>query len=155
MASNVGAFLALPPQIFLVLFLVFLNSFQGFGIRFVRYQYLTNEYGFSDKAAASLLGVQATLNLFFAGVGAVLTDAVGVRRCAMVAMSVSIVGRALVAFGRSRPVSRGRDDVPGTVSNKTSVVAGRASSSTRASSSSRPSARRCCPWASIACRSRS
>jgi nitrate/nitrite transporter NarK len=102
MASNVGAFLALPPQIFLVLFLVFLNSFQGFGIRFVRYQYLTNEYGFSDKAAASLLGVQATLNLFFAGVGAVLTDAVGVRRCAMVAMSVSIVGRALVAFGRSR-----------------------------------------------------
>ncbi|KAH8048283.1 hypothetical protein JL721_11987 [Aureococcus anophagefferens] len=111
MASNVGAFLALPPQIFLVLFLVFLNSFQGFGIRFVRYQYLTNEYGFSDKAAASLLGVQATLNLFFAGVGAVLTDAVGVRRCAMVAMSVSIVGRAL-----SWPLGgRGRCPVAGTM----------------------------------------
>ncbi|KAH8044308.1 hypothetical protein JL721_12890 [Aureococcus anophagefferens] len=109
MASNVGAFLALPPQIFLVLFLVFLNSFQGFGIRFVRYQYLTNEYGFSDKAAASLLGVQATLNLFFAGVGAVLTDAVGVRRRAMVAMSrlelyasflvLAPVGEALLSVG--------------------------------------------------------
>ena len=54
-ASNVGAFLALPPQIFVVLLLVFLNSFQGFGMRFVRYQYLTNEYGLSDAAAATEL----------------------------------------------------------------------------------------------------
>ena len=101
-ASNVGAFLALPPQIFVVLLLVFLNSFQGFGMRFVRYQYLTNEYGLSDAAAASLLGAKATLDVCCGLVGSVLVDVVGVRRCSIFALSVSVVGRALVSFCRSR-----------------------------------------------------
>ena len=52
--------------------------------------------------AASVLGTSASLHVAFGLIGAVLTDAVGVRRVALTALSISVVGRGLLAFGRSR-----------------------------------------------------
>ena len=100
--DNVVAFTALPNSVRLVLLLVFLNSFRSFGLRFVQQLYLTNEFGLDDLEAASVLGTSASLHVVFGLIGAVLTDAVGVRRVALTALSISVVGRGLLAFGRSR-----------------------------------------------------
>ena len=100
--DNVVAFTALPNSVRLVLLLVFLNSFRSFGLRFVQQLYLTNEFGLDDLEAASVLGTSASLHVAFGLIGAVLTDAVGVRWVALTALSVSVVGRGLLAFGRSR-----------------------------------------------------
>ena len=100
--DNLVAFTALPNSVRLVLLLVFLNSFRSFGLRFVQQLYLTNEFGLDDLEAASVLGTSASLHVAFGLIGAVLTDAVGVRRVALTALSVSVVGRGLLAFGRSR-----------------------------------------------------
>ena len=100
--DNVVAFSALPNSVRLVLLLVFLNSFRSFGLRFVQQLYLTNEFGFDDLEAASVLGTSASLHVAFGLIGAVLTDAIGVRRVALTALSISVVGRGLLAFGRDR-----------------------------------------------------
>jgi hypothetical protein len=100
--DNCVAFTALPNSVRLVLLLVFLNSFRSFGLRFVQQLYLTNEFGLDDLEAASLLGTSASLHVAFGLIGAVLTDAIGVRRVALTALSISVVGRGLLAFGRSR-----------------------------------------------------
>jgi hypothetical protein len=100
--DNVVAFTALPNSVRLVLLLVFLNSFRSFGLRFVQQLYLTNEFGLNDLEAASVLGTSASLHVAFGLIGAVLTDAIGVRRVALTALSISVVGRGLLAFGRSR-----------------------------------------------------
>jgi hypothetical protein len=100
--DNVVAFTALPNSVRLVLLLVFLNSFRSFGLRFVQQLYLTNEFGLDDLEAASVLGTSASLHVAFGLIGAVLTDAIGVRRVALTALSISVVGRGLLAFGRSR-----------------------------------------------------
>ena len=100
--DNVVAFTALPNSVRLVLLLVFLNSFRSFGLRFVQQLYLTNEFGLDDLEAASVLGTSASLHVTFGLIGAVLTDAIGVRRVALTALSISVVGRGLLAFGRSR-----------------------------------------------------
>ena len=42
----------------IVLLLEFLNSFRSFGLRFVQYNYITNEFGVSDTQAGALLGVK-------------------------------------------------------------------------------------------------
>ena len=99
--DNVVAFTALPNSVRLVLLLVFLNSFRSFGLRFVQQLYLTNEFGFDDLQAASVLGTSASLHVAFGLIGAVLTDAIGVRRVGLTALSISVVGRGLLAFGRS------------------------------------------------------
>jgi len=52
-------FLALPPQVFVIFFLEFLNSYRNFGLRFVQYQYISNEFGMTDVQTGSLLGVRA------------------------------------------------------------------------------------------------
>ena len=100
--DNVVAFTALPNSVRLLLLLVFLNSFRSFGLRFVQQLYLTNEFGLDDLEAASVLGTSASLHVAFGLIGAVLTDAIGVRRVALTALSVSVVGRGLLAFGRDR-----------------------------------------------------
>ncbi len=100
--DNLVAFTALPNSVRLVLLLVFLNSFRSFGLRFVQQLYLTNEFGLDDLEAASVLGTSASLHVAFGLIGAVLTDAIGVRRVALTALSISVVGRGLLAFGRSR-----------------------------------------------------
>lgn len=41
-AGYVSDFLALPPQVFVIFFLEFLNSYRNFGLRFVQYQYSEN-----------------------------------------------------------------------------------------------------------------
>ena len=58
--------------------------------------------GLDDLEAASVLGTSASLHVAFGLIGAVLTDAIGVRRVALTALSISVVGRGLLAFGRSR-----------------------------------------------------
>ncbi|EOD28069.1 hypothetical protein EMIHUDRAFT_235276 [Emiliania huxleyi CCMP1516] len=92
----------LPNEVYVVLLVDFLNSYRSFGFRAVQYQYLTNEFGLSDLEAGSLLGMQAWLLVVFGILGAMLVDAFGVRATALSALSVSVVSRGLLAFGRSR-----------------------------------------------------
>jgi len=92
----------LPNEVYVVLLVDFLNSYRSFGFRAVQYQYLTIEFGLSDLEAGSLLGMQAWLLVVFGILGAMLVDAFGVRATALSALSVSVVSRGLLAFGRSR-----------------------------------------------------
>ncbi|KAL3789604.1 hypothetical protein HJC23_003153 [Cyclotella cryptica] len=94
-------FLLLPSQVFIVLLLEFLNSFRSFGLRFVLYNYITNEYGIGDTQAGILLGIKGFVDIGFGLAGSILVDIVGVRRVSLVAFSVALIGRTLLAFGRS------------------------------------------------------
>ena len=55
--------LLLPRQIGIVLLLEFLNSFRSFGLRFVLYNYVTNEFGIGDAKAGALLGVKGFVDI--------------------------------------------------------------------------------------------
>ena len=92
----------LPHEVWVVLALDFLNSYRNFGLRAVQYAYMVNEFGFSDIEAGYWLGVEAWLKVIFGVLGAALVDAIGVRRTALVALTVSVISRGLLAFGRSR-----------------------------------------------------
>mmetsp|Transcript_13560 Transcript_13560/g.22242 ORF Transcript_13560/g.22242 Transcript_13560/m.22242 type:complete len:699 (+) Transcript_13560:74-2170(+) len=94
-------FLLLPRQVLIVLTLEFLNSFRSFGLRFVLYNYVTNEFGISDVKAGALLGIKGFVDILFGLIGSILVDVIGVRRISIIAMSVAIIGRSLLAFGRS------------------------------------------------------
>ncbi|KAK1734297.1 MFS transporter [Skeletonema marinoi] len=94
-------FLLLPNQVLIVLALEFLNSFRSFGLRFVLYNYVTNEFGISDVKAGALLGTKGFIDILFGTIGSIMVDMIGVRRISIIAMSVAIIGRTLLAFGRS------------------------------------------------------
>ena len=94
-------FLLLPRQVLIVLTLEFLNSFRSFGLRFVLYNYVTNEFGISDVKAGALLGIKGFVDILFGLLGSILVDVIGVRRISIIAMSVAIIGRTLLAFGRT------------------------------------------------------
>jgi len=94
-------FLLLPSQVGIVLLLEFLNSFRSFGLRFVQYNYITNEFGISDTQTGALLGVKGIVDIIFGLAGSILVDIYGVRRVSVVALSVAIIGRTLLAFGRT------------------------------------------------------
>lgn len=95
-------FLLLPSQIFIVLLLEFLNSFRSFGLRFILYNYITNEYGISDTQAGVLLGIKGFVDIGFGLAGSILVDIMGVRWISLVALGVALIGRTLLAFGRSK-----------------------------------------------------
>jgi len=95
-------FLLLPSQVGIVLLLEFLNSFRSFGLRFVLYNYITNEYAIGDSHAGALLGIKGFVDIGFGLMGSILVDIVGVRRVSIVALSVALVGRTLLAFGRTK-----------------------------------------------------
>lgn len=95
-------FLSLPTQVFVVLLLEALNSYRNFGLRFVQYNYFVNEFGLTDTETGSLLGLKSTLDVIFAIMGSLATDALGVRKTALLALSMAFFGRFLLAFGRSR-----------------------------------------------------
>ena len=61
--ESVLRFLLLPRQIGIVLLLEFLNSFRSFGLRFVLYNYVTNEFGIGDAKAGALLGVKGFVDI--------------------------------------------------------------------------------------------
>ena len=54
--ANVLLLASLPSQVFVVLLLELLNSYRNFGLRFVKYSFITNEYGLSDLEAGALRG---------------------------------------------------------------------------------------------------
>ncbi|KAL1511879.1 hypothetical protein AB1Y20_005161 [Prymnesium parvum] len=93
---------SLPRELLVVLAVDFLNSYRSFGFRSVQYQYLVDEFGFTDMETASLLGVQAWLLVIFGMIGAMLVDAWGVRTTAIVALTVSSVSRAMITFGEDK-----------------------------------------------------
>ncbi|KAL7533895.1 hypothetical protein ACHAXR_005511 [Thalassiosira sp. AJA248-18] len=97
-------FLLLPSHVLIILLLEFLNSFRSFGLRFVLYNYITNEFAISDTQAGAILGVKSFIDIGFGLSGSILVDMVGVRRVSLVALSVALVGRALLAFGRSKEI---------------------------------------------------
>jgi len=94
-------FLLLPRQVLIVLTLEFLNSFRSFGLRFVLYNYVTNEFGISDVQAGALLGTKGFVDILFGLAGSIMVDVIGVRKISIIAMSIAIIGRTLLAFGRS------------------------------------------------------
>ena len=101
-SESVIRFLSLPSQVGVVLLLEFLNSFRSFGLRFVLYNYLTNEFGLGDVQAGALLGIKGFVDLGFGLAGSILVDIFGVRRVSLTALSVAVAGRTLLAFGRTR-----------------------------------------------------
>ena len=52
---------SLPAEVWLVLTIDFFNSYRSFGLSTVQYQYVVNEFGYTDLETGSLLGVQAWL----------------------------------------------------------------------------------------------
>jgi len=100
--ESILRFLLLPSQVGIVLLLEFLNSFRSFGLRFVLYNYITNEFGIGDTQAGALLGIKGFMDIAFGLAGSILVDIYGVRRVSLVALSVAIIGRTLLAFGRSK-----------------------------------------------------
>ena len=82
----VADFLALPTMVFVMFFLEFLNSYRNFGLRFVQYQYINNEFGLDDVQTGSLLGVKSTMDIIFGILGSLLTDAIGVKKTATAAL---------------------------------------------------------------------
>ena len=58
----------------------------GFGLRFVQYQYINNEFGLDDVQTGSLLGVKSTMDIIFGILGSLLTDAIGVKKTATAAL---------------------------------------------------------------------
>lgn len=99
--ESIIRFLSLPRQTGVVLLLEFLNSFRILGLRFVLFNYVTNEYGISDTYAGKLLGIKGMVDVIFGLVGSILVDLIGVRKVSIVALSVAIIGRSLLAFGRT------------------------------------------------------
>lgn len=93
-------FAALPSGVFIILLLEFLNSYRGYGISFIQYQYFNNEFGLSDIQTGSLLGVKSTMDIIFGICGSLATDAFGVRRVVTAALCMALVGRGLLVFGR-------------------------------------------------------
>ena len=100
--ENLLLFAALPSQAYIVLLLELLNSYRRFGLRFVQYAYITNEFGLTDTEAGSLLGAKATLDTVFGFVGSLLTDSIGVRKTAVGALAMGVVGRLLLTVGTTR-----------------------------------------------------
>ena len=102
--ESVHRFLLLPHQVLIVLLLEFLNSFRSYGLRFILYNYITNEFYISDSSAGALLGIKSFVDIGFGLAGSILVDMVGVRCVALLALSVAMVGRTLMAFGRSKEI---------------------------------------------------
>ena len=102
--DSVHRFLLLPSHLPIILLLEFLNSFRSFGLRFVLYNYITNEFGVSDASAGLILGIKSFVDIAFGLTGSILVDSLGVRRVALFALGVALLGRTLLAFGRSVPV---------------------------------------------------
>mmetsp|Transcript_20001 Transcript_20001/g.41963 ORF Transcript_20001/g.41963 Transcript_20001/m.41963 type:complete len:278 (-) Transcript_20001:354-1187(-) len=100
-SESIIRFFLLPRQAGVVLLLEFLNSFRSFGLRFILYNYITNEYGITDTHAGKLLGIKGFVDILFGLLGSILVDIIGVRKVSVVALSVAIVGRSLLAFGRN------------------------------------------------------
>jgi len=61
--SSILRFVLLPSQVMLILLLEFLNSFRSFGLRFVLYNYITNEFGIEDVNAGKLLGIKGFVDI--------------------------------------------------------------------------------------------
>ena len=110
----VADFGALPTQVFWVLLLEVLNSYRNFGLRAVRYQYVANEWSLCDTddgieipdcdtdiKTGWLLGVSGTVSIIASILGSMVTDAIGVRKTALIALSFALVGRTLWTFGHS------------------------------------------------------
>jgi hypothetical protein len=102
LSSAFDLVLSLHGQVFLVLLLEWLNSFRNFGLRFMQYSLMVDEYGLSDTEAANLLGAKALVHTVSGFVGSLLTDALGVRRMAIVALLFAVIARGLLVLGRSR-----------------------------------------------------
>ena len=116
-------FASLPTQVYWVLVLEILNSFRSGGLRSIQYSYLANEWGLcddeltglpiedcvivgvpvsnDDEATGALLGLSGSVSVVAGVVGSMVTDAIGVRRTALIALSIALVGRSLWTFGHS------------------------------------------------------
>ena len=109
--STIHRFLLLPSHILIILLLEFLNSFRSYGLRFVLYNYITNEFvssdgssnnnNISDTQAGALLGAKSLLDIGFGLSGSILVDYIGVRRVSLVALSVALLSRAILALSRT------------------------------------------------------
>lgn len=104
-------FLLLPSNILLILLLEFLNSFRSYGLRFILYNYITNEFNsstpnsssnnISDKEAGKILGIKSIIDIIFGLCGSILVDYIGIRHVSLLALSIALLSRAILALTRS------------------------------------------------------
>ena len=105
-------FLLLPSNILLILLLEFLNSFRSYGLRFILYNYITNEFNstannnsitnnISDKEAGTILGIKSIIDIIFGLCGSILVDYIGIRHVSLLALSIALLSRAILALTRS------------------------------------------------------
>jgi hypothetical protein len=106
---------ALPTQVYWLLLLELLNGYRRAGLSSAQYQYLANEWSLCDDSdgiaipdcdtdieTGKLLGLSSTINIVAGIVGSMATDAIGVRKIAMVALSLSLMGRTIWTFASSK-----------------------------------------------------
>ena len=115
-------FASLPTQVYWVLVLEILNSFRSGGLRSIQYSYLANEWHLcddengvpiedcvilgvpvanDDEATGALLGFSGSVSVVAGVVGSMITDAIGVRKTALIALSIALIGRSIWTFGHS------------------------------------------------------
>eukprot|EP01050_Picozoa_sp_SAG11_P012251 SAG11_NODE_1352_length_5131_cov_19.593402_1_plen_440_part_00 len=97
-------FASLPGIVFVVLLLDFFDKYRSFGLTSVQFLYMTNEFGMSDEETGYLQGLEGTVKVVFAILGSFVTDAIGVRRTALLALSVSLLSRGLITFIQNKSV---------------------------------------------------
>ena len=109
--ETIHRFLLLPSNILLILLLEFLNSFRSYGLRFILYNYITNEFNsstnnsssnnISDKEAGTILGIKSIIDIIFGLCGSILVDYIGIRHVSLLALSIALLSRAILALTRS------------------------------------------------------
>lgn len=99
--ESIIRFFLLPSQVSTILLLEFMNTFRSYGLRVVLYNYITNEYNIGDTRSGVLMGIKSLVDIGVGLLGSILVDFIGVRRVSITALSIAIVGRTLLAFGKT------------------------------------------------------
>lgn len=100
--ASVASFARLPRAMHLILVIEFLSTLHNHMVGGVSYQLILNEYKMSELELASLQALTSPIRIVAGLVVAPLVDMYGVRRVAIVSLSLSVLTHALLAFGRSR-----------------------------------------------------
>ena len=76
------------------------------------YNYITNEFNtstaninssnnISDKEAGTILGIKSIIDIIFGLCGSILVDYIGIRHVSLLALSIALLSRAILALTRS------------------------------------------------------
>ena len=92
---------AMPKQVWFLMLLETLDHYR-LGLRIMQSQYLVMEWGFSDVEAGNLLAVKGGMDVVFGIAGSMVCDRIGVRKTAIIGLSVGLPGRFIWSFSTNR-----------------------------------------------------